>query len=113
MCYAPKRAQKYTPRRKRQKGRTREGPFSTLSFCIIAELLRTPCLRTSENPIKANFGEFTFHALRRISSKTHATQDVSDDPSAPPCQILEPLRALSTKLLETSEVAQLALLKPL
>jgi hypothetical protein len=27
-CYAPKGAQKYTPKRKRQKGRTHEGPFT-------------------------------------------------------------------------------------
>jgi hypothetical protein len=38
-------------------------------------------------------------------------EDVSDYPSEP-CQ-REPLRSLSTKVIETSEVAQLALLKPL
>jgi hypothetical protein len=30
--YAPKHAQKYTPKRKRQKGRTYEGPFPTSWF---------------------------------------------------------------------------------
>src|SRR5215218_8743097 len=29
----------------------------------IAELLRTPCMRSSQNSIKAKFAEFTFYAL--------------------------------------------------
>jgi hypothetical protein len=29
-----------------------------------SELLRTPCMRTSEKPQKAKFVEFLFHALR-------------------------------------------------
>jgi hypothetical protein len=28
------------------------------------ELRRTPCMRTSQNSIKAKFAEFLFHALR-------------------------------------------------
>src|SRR5919112_3605537 len=36
----------------------------TLRVGVLRELLRTPCMRTSENLAYANFAEFLFYALR-------------------------------------------------
>src|SRR5829696_33706 len=35
----------------------------TLRVGVLRELLRTPCMRTSQNPQKAKFAEYLFHAL--------------------------------------------------